>query len=95
VTAFDALVGQRPVNVLTKTTWRDRTELARVVVAGDKAQVWAADGRQVVLRQEATVKAYSLDGRATVIETTDGETWRLVPAGCGCGSPLRAFRPPT
>lgn len=95
MTAFDALVGQRPVNVLTKTTWRDRTELARVVVVGDKAQVWAADGRQVVLRQEAAVAAVRREGRAVIVETADGETWTLVSAGCGCGSPLRTFRPPT
>lgn len=94
MTAFDALLGAPPVNMLAKTTWSERTELARVVVRGDKAQVWVQRGQDVVKRDEATVTALRREGRAVIVETDQGE-WRLVAAGCGCGSKLKNFRPPT
>lgn len=94
MTAFDALAGAPAVDMLARTTWSKRTELARVVVRGGRARVWVARGRSVELRDETDVTAVRREGRAVVVETAAGEEWRLVAAGCGCGSLLKSFRPP-
>ncbi len=82
------------VTMIGKTNIDGRVEQVKVFVADGRARVYAAERRDVVLRQEADVSGVRRESGALVVDTAAGEQWRFRPAGCGCGSPLKSFKAP-
>jgi len=77
---------------------------ARVVITRERVYVWQAEGRERVLRLDeaytsvvSTVPRYNASPRehATLALVAEPERVLVVrrQRGCGCGSPLRGWRP--
>lgn len=71
------------LDVVTRHTWRGYEEPVRVHVDGDRAYVFALDGKRVHLLYEADVAELELVGRAYRLTTAEGEVWSLDKAGFG------------
>lgn len=82
------------VTSISRVTWPDETsEPSKLFLVDGHARVYVAQHRVVVLRREADVTASRREGRDLVVTTVEGEEWRFRSSGCGCGSPLKGFRP--
>lgn len=106
MTALEKVMGsQGParVNHLGKHTWGpDPRRLVRVHV--DEADgvitaaIYGANGRQVVELERFTIESIERrpgrGGVALTLVLADGRRLESPPGGCGCGSPLKQWRPP-
>lgn len=84
-----------PVHVETP---QGRIKDARLYVRDGRAMVFVARGREVIVALESsgvTETARSTSRREPfVVRFEDGGIWEATRAGgCGCGSPLKKFRP--
>jgi hypothetical protein len=78
-----------------------RHELVRVALTNRRLRVWSEVGREHELVFDAAHQGIALDtlhplvGRRMLWATDAGEVAVTRMRGCGCGSSLRALRPPT
>lgn len=79
----------------------ERVAPVRAVLTDQRLRVWRAVGREVELVVDEPVGRVVLEsrhpriGQPIDVPLTAGGSVQLVRAkGCGCGSPLRAIRPP-
>lgn len=91
------------VNMVAKHSWGPqprRVVRFTITAEGDElvAAVYVPQGNRVVLHERFPISSYErTNGRAGPVVTMqlpDGST-RVAPhGGCGCGSPLKHWRPP-
>jgi hypothetical protein len=79
-------------------TPQGRIKDARLYVRDGHAMVFVAKGREVIVALEASgvteTERPQLRRQPFIVRFEDGGTWEATRAGgCGCGSPLKKFRP--